>query len=453
MLQSQCLLKEQELKVVDKTCFACSECGKISGGQILEIDKKVFLKSDCCNKLYFIDSDIDTFRKFYLQFGLHEELKDLKGKSVNEIDSLSSTISLNVTFRCNLSCPICYLNYCKGYWDKKDPTLDQIFDFVKSNKSKVVILCGAEPTLRDDLFDIINFIKKNRKLPVLATNGLKLSDHSYVKKLKKAGLWRVYLQFDGFDSEAYKKLRGKDLLPIKLKALKNLREENIDTSLTSVIGRGINEDQVYNILKFAVNYNGFLDSVTFLGLFNNGVLEDSTLSLSDLYKLLSKYTKLPLEYLEEYKKMKINLFNLIGKLFGKNKQNVYRHLLYDTYYFRVNKKKLNPIFSLGELKKINEMLEKWCKSKRNIVPFSTIKNFREAFKFFGIFARLFLPMKIDSKKMYKTLNPGIIELSLTTPSPYASGTEIFRHNSIVPFVVSSAGDGSKPEITRDQDNC
>jgi uncharacterized radical SAM superfamily Fe-S cluster-containing enzyme len=453
MLKACYLLKTEELNVVDTVSFVCSECGKTNIGQILEKDKKVFLKSSCCEKIEFVDSDIETFKKFYLQFGLHKELKEFEGRDVDEINFASSTISLNVTFRCNLSCPICYLNNCKDYWNKKDPTLSQIFDVIERTNSKVVILCGAEPTIRDDLFDIITFIRKKRKLSVLATNGLRLFDRSYVKKLKKAGIWRVYLQFDGFDRSSYKSLRNSDLLQLKLKVLKNLREEGIDTSLAAVIGGGINENQIYNILKFAAYNNEFIDCVTFLGLNGNGKLKESTISLSDLYKLLSKYTNIPLDYLEEFKRMKVNMFNLIGKLFGENRQNAYRHLLYDTYYFKIENKKLKPIFSLKKLKKMNGVLEKFRGDKKHQLPFDAIKNINDVYDIIKFFAKLLLPLKVNSKKLFKMLNSEVIELNLTTPSPYASGTEVFKHNSIVPFVVSDNGDESKPEITRDQDSC
>lgn len=74
---------------------------------------------------------------------------------------------------------------------------------------------GAEPTLRDDLEQWIGLIKHYGHLVNMHTNGIKIADYAYLKKLKDSGLGYVSLQFDGFDDKIYNKLRGQNLLGLK----------------------------------------------------------------------------------------------------------------------------------------------------------------------------------------------------------------------------------------------
>jgi uncharacterized radical SAM superfamily Fe-S cluster-containing enzyme len=69
---------------------------------------------------------------------------------------------IDVTNNCNLKCPICFANAtAAGY--SYQPTLDQIkvmIDNLASNKPvsvKALQLSGGEPTLRDDLPEIVSY--------------------------------------------------------------------------------------------------------------------------------------------------------------------------------------------------------------------------------------------------------------------------------------------------------
>ncbi|MFQ5868189.1 MAG: hypothetical protein ACE5IT_09410, partial [bacterium] len=62
-----------------------------------------------------------------------------------------------------------------------------------------------------------------------------------------------YLQFDGFDKEAYLKLRGDDLRNIKEKAIKNLKKYNFPIVLVATLQRGVNEHEIGKIIDFALS--------------------------------------------------------------------------------------------------------------------------------------------------------------------------------------------------------
>ena len=108
--------------------------------------------------------------------------------------------------------------------------------------------------MRRDLLDIVALAKKMGFTQVqIATNGIILSaDLKLCQSLERAGLSTVYLQFDGLSSKPYKMIRGRNLLPIKLKAIENFRKAS-QTSIVLVptLAKGVNDDQIGNIIRFA----------------------------------------------------------------------------------------------------------------------------------------------------------------------------------------------------------
>ncbi len=125
----------------------------------------------------------------------------------------------------------------------------------ESGGSCNIQLSGGEPSLRDDLPDIISLGHKiGFRFIQLNTNGIRLAeDLDFVKSLKEAGLSSVFLQFDGLDDSVYLKLRGKKLLDIKLKAIENLKKVEIGTILVPTVVPGVNDDQLYSIVRFGAD--------------------------------------------------------------------------------------------------------------------------------------------------------------------------------------------------------
>jgi uncharacterized radical SAM superfamily Fe-S cluster-containing enzyme len=146
----------------------------------------------------------------------------------------------------------------------KDYPREDLRQFLKGKRNFKIDLMGAEPTMREDLPDIIRQIRRSGNIAALHTNGIKIADFSYLKVLKRAGLSEIHLQFDALDDQVYEKIRGRRLLQVKLKALENLEKLNIPTDLKVTIVRGINEDQMVRILDFAVKHR-FVKEVFFLG--------------------------------------------------------------------------------------------------------------------------------------------------------------------------------------------
>lgn len=150
--------------------------------------------------------------------------------------------ALNVTNRCNVRCPGCY--HLPDSSD--DRPLDPLVKEAAKATKSVLGLMGAEPTMREDLPELIVALKERYKKHVMIyTNGIKLEDPEYVSALKKADLDLVALSLH-LPSYIGEKAYGS-----KIKALENLKKQqvkidhlafslrdmdDVDGALTTILG-------------------------------------------------------------------------------------------------------------------------------------------------------------------------------------------------------------------------
>lgn len=157
-------------------------------------------------------------------------------------DNTFESIMVDVTHRCNMECSNCYLpNRIIPDMDK-----ERLYDFISRLPKRTYIrLIGAEPTMREDIFDIISFVKRMGHKPSLTTNGLKLGRKEYVEKLKSFGLRMVLLSMNGADDdEIYKVVDNGKYAKLKTRALYNCLEEGMLVNTGTIVLKGQNEDVV-----------------------------------------------------------------------------------------------------------------------------------------------------------------------------------------------------------------
>lgn len=144
---------------------------------------------------------------------------------------------LEITERCNLKCPICYAESSpqKGTFRSLEQIEFMLNAIVENEKEPDIIqISGGEPTIHPQFFEILDLVKsKPVKHIMVNTNGLKIAnDKEFVKRLATyLPGFEIYLQFDSFEADALKELRGVDLTKIRQKAIDRLNEYNISTTL------------------------------------------------------------------------------------------------------------------------------------------------------------------------------------------------------------------------------
>lgn len=165
-------------------------------------------------------------------------------------------VLLELTNRCNLRCPVCFAS--AGEQKPHDLPLEEIgkqYDLLMEHGGPFNIqLSGGEPTLRDDLDEIIALGKeKGFTFFQLNTNGIRLArEGGYAAHLAKAGVSTVFLQFDGLDDKIYQTLRGAALAETKLRAIENCKAAGLPVVLVPTVAPGVNDHALGDILRFAL---------------------------------------------------------------------------------------------------------------------------------------------------------------------------------------------------------
>jgi uncharacterized radical SAM superfamily Fe-S cluster-containing enzyme len=211
---------------IDKTVSSiCPVCLSVIPAHIFQEGSEIFMEKRCEDHGEFRDlywSDASLYKKFNKYWstgqGIGNSLPSQKGCPFDCgicSNHLTGTLLANIdlTNRCNMSCPICFADAGGRVYE---PTMDQIRAMMQVLRSEEPVSCpavqfsGGEPTVRDDLPEIVAMAKRMGFSQIqLATNGLRLAASlDLCRSLERSGLNTVYLQFDGVTPEPYQAVRG-----------------------------------------------------------------------------------------------------------------------------------------------------------------------------------------------------------------------------------------------------
>ena len=255
--------------LIDRTGSICPDCLKPIDAEILNRDGRVIMRKRCPEHGTFealLSSDaamyVNSLR--YNKPGrkplkYSTEVKDgcpLDCGICPEHTQHTCLALIEVNSSCNLDCPICFADAQPGYnlsLAQVDRMLDRFVEL--EGNLEVVQFSGGEPTIHPDLIPMIGMAKaKGIQVVMVNTNGIRIArDDRFLAQLADAGP-TIYLQFDGFSPKTHEAIRGKDLLPDKLRALDRLAQAKLDVILVPAIEKGINHDEIGAIVKFGIDH-------------------------------------------------------------------------------------------------------------------------------------------------------------------------------------------------------
>ncbi len=264
-------------RIVDSLC---PECTKLLKAKLLIQEGSNVVMEKTCQEHGFFKEILSNDKDFYLRmeklrFGdgpgiLNPQTQEQKTCPFDcglctQHKSTTMMGVIDLTNKCNLKCPVCYATTdASGY--VYGPSFSQVREMMfnlfnlKPAYTPCLQFSGGEPTLHPQFLDIIREARKIGFGQIqIATNGItlanginNLSGEEFTKKASEAGLNCLYLQFDGVTDEIYLKTRNKPLFEIKKKAIETAHKYGIRTILVPTIVRGINNKQIGDIYKFAI---------------------------------------------------------------------------------------------------------------------------------------------------------------------------------------------------------
>ena len=152
----------------------------------------------------------------------YTELRDYAQymKAPHRMDLMVSAMTKDGAWHCNQRCVHCYAAGQVRSDEEELPTeaWKRIIDKCRAIGVPQVTFTGGEPTMRDDIFELIHYARWF--ITRLNTNGLKLTEQ-YCENLKKSALDSVQITFYSSDREVHNRLVGVDGYDKTLDGIKN----------------------------------------------------------------------------------------------------------------------------------------------------------------------------------------------------------------------------------------
>jgi len=293
----------------------CPECTQLIDARIFEDGGKVVMEKSCPQHGEFRDivySDVRLYLKMEeWTFGDNRGLENPAVTNAtrcpddcglcNLHTSHTGLANVDLTNRCNLTCPVCFANAnASGYIYEPDfETIRKMLQALRDERpvaGRIVQFSGGEPTIYPRFFDVLRMAKEMGFSHLqAATNGLKFTDLEFAEQAKEAGLHTLYLQFDGVCDDIYRRTRGESLWEKKLKCIENVKKAGLKIVFVPTIVKGLNDHQIGDIIRLALEYidctSGIsFQPVAFTGRIARHELEAKRFTLSDFAHAVKEQT-------------------------------------------------------------------------------------------------------------------------------------------------------------------
>ena len=408
----------------------CPDCTQLIDARIFEEDGKVIMEKHCANHGDFRDM-IYSDARLYLKmeewsFGDNRGLENPVVANAtrcpddcglcNLHTSHTGLANVDLTNRCNLTCPVCFANAnAAGYIYEPDFDLvRKMLQALRDEKpvaGRIVQFSGGEPTIYPRFLDVLRMAKEMGFSHLqAATNGIKFTDLEFAHQCKDAGLHTLYLQFDGVCDDVYRRTRGAALWESKLKCIENVRKAGLKIVFVPTIVKGLNDHQIGDIVRLALENidctSGIsFQPVAFTGRIARHELLSKRFTLSDFAHAVHRQTGIADPYQDWFPLSCVTPFSkLISALRGEETTTLscHPHCSLGTYLFVDQNRKATPVTQFvdvgGMLKEMDLLARK--AGKRRIQFFTKLEAWNNLRKFFHVEKA---PQGLDFKMFLQTL--------------------------------------------------
>ena len=390
----------------------CPECTQLIDARIFEESGKVVMEKHCPDHGDFRDivfSDARLYLKmeewsFGDNRGLHNPVVADATRCPDDCGlcnlhtSHTALANVDLTNRCNLTCPVCFANAnAAGYLYEPDfETVRRMLQALRDERPapcRIVQFSGGEPTIYPRFLDVLRMAKEMGFSHLqAATNGLKFTSLEFAQQCKEAGLHTLYLQFDGVCDDIYRRTRGESLWEKKLQCIENVKKADLKIVFVPTIVKGLNDHQIGDIIRLALEYiectSGIsFQPVAFTGRISRHELEAKRFTLSDFAHAVKEQTGIADPYEDWYPLNFVTPFSkLISALRGEETTTLtcHPHCSLGTYLFVDQNRKAVPVtrfVDVGEMMKEMDMLARKA-GKRRVQFYTKLEAWNSLRKFF-----------------------------------------------------------------------
>jgi hypothetical protein len=270
-----------KMPIIESTMTVCPECKLIIEGTLYKDGDNVMIRKYCPEHKWTVEKyweDYDMYmkmRKFsYAGRGFDNPnfVTDTKGANCpfdcgfcERHKSHTALANVVVTNRCHLSCWYCFF-YAKEGDSVYQPSIDELRKLFRNLRNQKPIptnalqITGGEPTIREDLVDIIEAAKEEGFDQIqLNTTGINVGlKPELAAKYRRAGVSTLYMSFDGVSARTNPKNHWE--IPLTLDAM---RKASLGCVLVPTVIRTVNDNELGSIINFAVNNSDVVRAVNF----------------------------------------------------------------------------------------------------------------------------------------------------------------------------------------------
>ena len=201
--------------------------------------------------------------------------------------------NLVVTNRCDRSCHYCFF-YAESGEPLYEPTRDEVERMAASLAdagAKAIQLTGGEPTVREDLVDLVETVAPYAEQVLINTHGGRFAhDPGLATALADAGARGIYTSLDGVDPETNPKSHWE--FPDALVAC---REAGLCAMVVPTVIGGWNDGQVGDVVRFAaanadVVCGVNLQPVSFVGRMTDAARAEQRVTIPDVIEAVEAGT-------------------------------------------------------------------------------------------------------------------------------------------------------------------